>query len=65
MSFELFLLCAGTFATGVSVLTAFLYVRSQKKASVNLLEEETGLSDAFTSFYSEDRSFSQRDKNRY
>ncbi len=38
MSFELFLLCAGTFATGVSIITAFLYMRSQKRA---LIDSET------------------------
>ena len=35
MGFELFLLCAGTFATGVSVVTAFIYMRSQKKSLID------------------------------
>ncbi len=39
MRFELFLLCAGTFTTGVFVFAAFIHMRSQKRALIDLEKE--------------------------
>ena len=48
MSFEMFLLLAGTLATGVSVTTAVIYERFRKRSFITSVKETEKLQEALT-----------------